>query len=246
MYQLNANNEFEQRTKSVFDTLLSIESNHNEKIESYIEITNNGDDSMPKEPVSEIIDSFKCLNDAKEPVFKMPRPVKRAVFKSRRADYQKNPEKWKKYSLEDVKEFGNGANYAAAMDFLNSKKRIVEEDEPMEPIQFNKPLSSKKQLPCLDPEPEPESQNEISTPEKCNKDLNTFKKKSTRKNLRKRNENEEDQDETTIPTFLKPLKGSRNRFQKEKNSEENMVEDDDQELEEDADANESNQYNLFD
>ena len=201
MYQLEANIEFKQRTKTVFDTLLLIESNHNDKKMTYNEMTNDPDESILKEPVSEITDSFRYLNDPKEPVFKMPRTVRRPIFKSKRPDYEKYPEKWKKYSLEGVKEFGNGANYAAAMEFLKTKNKIIEKDEPMETIQFNKPLSNKKKKFESTTESKPaENIDESNSLEKHDQNLNSFKiKKRSQKNLsqrniRKRNDDKDDHD----------------------------------------------------
>lgn len=72
----------------------------------------------------------------KESIFKRPEPPP-PPRKSRPVipDFQRNPHKWKKYSLNDVSEddMSDKSNTAAAMAFLNEiKSRKGLEDDPME------------------------------------------------------------------------------------------------------------------
>ncbi len=153
MYQLNASTQFTERTKSVFDTLATIEKSHATKSAEYktdpcLDLLENlSPNDVTSEPVGEITEKLKDLNRKRrdERIFyKVPEPVKRC-YQKRKPDFQINPEKWKKYDLKDVKDISERTNYAAAMSFLHAKNPIMEVDERAdEPeIVFNKPMRKK-------------------------------------------------------------------------------------------------------
>jgi len=161
MYQLNASSGFAERTKYVFDTLGVIEMSHNTKAAEYVARSdlNQPDDSSPDdttlEPVGQITEKLKDLIKERRDdriFYKVPKPVKRHT--EEKPDFKKNPEKWKKYDLRDVKDMGDRGNFAAAMSFLNEKNRIMEVDEKEEEeaIVFNRPLRKKVLSDCVEEE----------------------------------------------------------------------------------------------
>lgn len=188
MYQLNVNSsDFTQRTKSVFDTLNTLEACHKDKLVDYVqEVTIETEDT-------ELV---------KEAEFKVPDIPKRQLendFKSNKKvkktpDYVVNPQNWKKYSLEDVKDVTPGANYMAAMSFLNSKKMIIEEDEHEENIVFNKPIGSSKSK-TVPNSYEDDFVEEVNQETQVNAD-NLFKKKKNRKFQQKVKESDDEESET--------------------------------------------------
>ena len=206
MYQLNVEStEFTQRTKSVFDTLVNIETCHKTRTVEFDELEGDEDVEEPNS-INEITNSLNLLNDPKEPVFKMPKPIKRPVevcndnvMANVRPDYAKNPHKWQKYSLADVKEgqMSANANYAAAMSFLNAQKNTLmetnEEEVDQTPIEFNRPIGGKRNQ--LVEASEAENVETAELEEKAiSVTENTFKKKSVRKNLRKKDASDENED----------------------------------------------------
>ena len=203
MYQLNVEStEFTHRTKSVFDTLMNIETCHKTKTVEFEEYEGEEDIEEPNS-VSEITSSLNLLNNPKEHVFKMPKPIKRSievctdnVAANVRPDYAKNPHKWQKYTLADVKEgqMSANANYAAAMSFLNAQKNALmetnEEEVDQTPIEFNRPIGGKRNqlVEAADSEHVDTAELEEKT---ISETENTFKKKSVRKNLRKKDSSDE-------------------------------------------------------
>ena len=252
MYQLNEDDRtFVDRTKSVFDSLANIESTHKCKTVTYVTETETRlvDVNAEAEPVDQVTSSQNS-----KAIFLVPKvPIKRCLVK-KQADYQRNPEKWTKYSLEDVKEFGNGANYAVAMSFLNSRNKLAEEEnedeEMVEQIQFNRPL--KKKFDSQKEEVEESFDSDVVALSSIGTDSRSTRKKSAvRRNLRKKTGQDEESDEhkhNTIEVVKKVEKKEKKRsgFAKESVG---MDEDEDvvQTFEAaDGDANEANQYDLFD
>lgn len=199
MYNLNVNSsDFNQRTKSVFDTLANLEASHKFKQTEYL------DDQKP-----EGVDETELTNEwdtehNKEPVFKVPSIPKRSISDSKdfkqskrvKPDHLVNPDKWKKYDLSDVKEMSTGANYSAAMSFFNSKNIITEEEEEEIDVKivFNKPIGKGKKSSQLELVDEEEFIKEDLSKELKSDVL--FIKKKNRKSQRKPILNdEEDEDE---------------------------------------------------
>lgn len=165
MYELDSeDSNFRQRSKSVFDSLASLESTHRRAEQSY-QVDNLTEESErnaalnPPAPTescsSRLIEEIKSgVNRTNEPVFKVPVSVaprggtKRPY--SSLPDYVKNPDKWKRYSLKDVEE-NPGANTRAAMSFLNS---LMSQSSPnsdnqsfiqlADKLDFNRPIGKKK------------------------------------------------------------------------------------------------------
>lgn len=110
--------DFKSRSKSVFDSLASLESVHNVKAKEYID--RSLDTFDPTEENEEKRSSAAAVK-RKDGVFKVPEmppprsqsgprrsnftPATSGGFKRRHnePDHVRNPHKWKRYSLEDVK-----------------------------------------------------------------------------------------------------------------------------------------------
>lgn len=194
MYRLNVNNEFNQRTRSVFDSLETLEVKHKTKQTEYVAT---GSEETQEEECDEI--------KANDFVFKVPEVPKRlsetndynaAKKKKSRPDYEVNPDKWKKYSLEDTKEHSNSANFMAALSFINRQHMIAEEEEiNEEKIEFNKPIGKKmKQKESLSVEEEEEEQSDETVKEVAKTETSVFKranKNRLKKAGRKRDTEEE-------------------------------------------------------
>ncbi|KAH8315921.1 hypothetical protein KR074_001640 [Drosophila pseudoananassae] len=95
----------------------------------------------------------------KESIFKKPElPIGRCLKPRRTPDYQINPHKWKKYSLEDV-DISDQSNSAAALSFLREmdakKEAGMEEDESPDTkgkIEFKKTSKLNRNLKKLEQE----------------------------------------------------------------------------------------------
>lgn len=235
MYQLNASTSFTERTKSVFDTLLSIESTHQSKAGEYIvqsEQQMKANDQP--EPVDQMTSSFEQLNETKsnrgDDIFKVPKPVKRC-HNRRRPDHELNPHKWKRYSLRDVPEMGHGGNYAAAMSFLNANKKQAEETS--EPVVFNRPLGGNKKKLVVHDDSDLLDRYEIEDQTKLQSDIKkrTFPKKNAKKNLRRVEEEPEEQEHVATVAKLN-LRGSRSFKISSKRMDTSIGQDDLEEVEE--------------
>lgn len=245
MYQLNADRQFVNRTKSVFDSLVNIESTHKSNVVAYVSDTDKELIDIQQEPVEQISNSL-----SRQPVFKVPKvPMKRCLVK-KQAAHQRNPEKWTKYSLADVKELGNGANYAAAMSFLSTRTKIAEggEDEEMaEPIQFNRPLK-KKCLVDADAETDEIDSSVTEVAVSGSASSSQMKKKLNRRNLRKKVEEEQEEEAEYNHCTI----GLGKMVKKKSSCAGESVGMDEEDAEEDpgeagdADANEAKHYDLFD
>lgn len=154
MFSLNCNKSgFQERSKSVFDTLSTLESSHRNKANEYIDKNlDNLDSTLFSSPIILSGLSKSSTNDFE---FKVPTTPStnnnsnKRPYRSNTPDYLVNPKKWKRYSLEDVKESEMSAagNRMAAMSFLNrnetSNKCDVNESDRLK-IEFNRPIGNKK------------------------------------------------------------------------------------------------------
>ena len=107
----NGANEFKERSKSVFDSLTSLESVHNAKANEYIDKSlDNYDPTISSSDRTELKrdDRKDKAITTKDGEFRVPDvpPPRSSPQKRRRQnepDHVMNPQKWKRYSLEDVK-----------------------------------------------------------------------------------------------------------------------------------------------
>ena len=240
MYEVEAKSEdFKSRLNSTFEVLATLEATHKQKKVEYDE------GKEIEEHLDDINSSnieVKC-NETKDFDFKVPslnlmkRPAAKQLqnnldFKNSKIqpDFVVNPEKWKKYSLEDVadSQMSPSANYFAAINFLKQKEKTKnsthDEFEKFEELAdktellndtslFNKPLGSggfkksneqnnnskieKKLLENLCESKEIDEENDTINVEKqeCSQ-VQFFKKKSARKNLRTKVDENENENET--------------------------------------------------
>lgn len=151
MYNLNTNNnQFSEKAKSVFDSLSHLESAHRLKVNEYSISEMQIEEPLEEEknPLEKAVNSNKIKEEF---VFKVPSTDFKQILpsnkKSNQPDYVLNPQKWKRYSLEDVdtNQMTNKSNYMAAMSFLNARKQHEENEtmEHSEQIEFNKPFGKK-------------------------------------------------------------------------------------------------------
>jgi len=244
MYQLNASSSFAERTKYVFDTLGVIEMSHNTKAAEYVARTdlNQPDDSSPDdttmEPVGQITEKLKDLIKERRDdriFYKVPKPVKR--HSEKKPDFKKNPEKWKKYDLRDVKDLGDRGNFAAAMSFLNEKNRIMEVDEKEEEevIVFNRPLRKKVLPDCVEEEVDEDVVQEVGEADDAEK--GSKGRRAIRRSLRKVvAADEAEEAEVHVVCLRKSVAGKRGGVKSrrqviEEDFEEMDLPDDDSELE---------------
>ena len=130
--------DFKSRSKSVFDSLASLESVHNVKAKEYIDRTLDTFDPTENEEKRSSSSAVK----RKDGEFKVPEippplticgPPRRSNFtpsnsggfkrRHNEPDHVRNPHKWKRYSLEDVKviSFFEGSlstSFLAVYDFV--------------------------------------------------------------------------------------------------------------------------------
>ncbi|XP_013113967.1 uncharacterized protein LOC106091838 [Stomoxys calcitrans] len=80
----------------------------------------------------------------KESMFKKPElPIARCLKPRKRPDYQVNPHKWKKYSLEDV-DISDHTNTSAAFEFLREIESQKDISQPARDIDLNQKIEFKK------------------------------------------------------------------------------------------------------
>lgn len=125
MFNLNAGksnaNEFNERSKSVFDSLADLESIHNAKAKEYIDKSLDNYKPESDEPIRSGESSPKrqrasgsstqdadvplaiCHFDFKVPAVPQPRSSPQKRRRHNEPDHLINPQKWKRYSLADVK-----------------------------------------------------------------------------------------------------------------------------------------------
>lgn len=144
-FQLKTDNkQFEDRRKSLFDQLDVIERNHKNTLRCE-------EDTMDCDDTPEIIESSKRSVTksfrGKESIFKRPEaPISKCLPVGRVPDFRKNPQKWTKYTLSDVKDeyMTEKSNTAAAISFLKeiedrrTKNMIEDAEEIPEKLIFKK------------------------------------------------------------------------------------------------------------
>ncbi|RNA25643.1 putative protein TSSC4-like [Brachionus plicatilis] len=211
-------NNFESRSKSVFDSLLLIEHNHREKESEYVnqteEIVSQKDFELEKRIQSDSDSEFKipCIDSYKRQLKNVPHSVTKQQKKD--PDHIVNPDKWTKYSLEDVdaSQMSASANFYAAMSLINGKNNEPNQDlqQTLGDIVYNKPIGANKMETSRDAyhqvgkfllEKLSQEQEEIKDDlekmdinESCTDQIH-FKKKSKTRNIRvNRKSKEEDLD----------------------------------------------------
>lgn len=139
MYELNtANDQFKNRSKSLFDNLEQLEVEHSNKRKQYEETFEEKEEKLTETDEY----STKC---------QMKKSYQNKGTIKTKTKQKFDPSKWTKYSLEDVDETNNVSNRKVAYDFLNQikpKKRdeeMNESDENFKP-KFNIKSSSQKSL----------------------------------------------------------------------------------------------------
>lgn len=144
-------NDFESRSKSVFDSLLSLEHNHKAKEFEYVKQT----EQILIEKDLEIERHIECDTNTQ---FKLPsidsykRQLKSASqslskHQKKTPDHIINPDKWTKYSLEDVDAslMSNSANLNAAISFLNKDRETNRSlGQSLGEIVYNKPIGENR------------------------------------------------------------------------------------------------------
>lgn len=151
--QTSSHNEtsFSDRQRNLFDQLLKAEDVNKDKIttaETPMEETdvgnNNCRNNKRKRP-----EKTKCFR-GKESIFKRPEePLSKCLPVRRLPDFHKNPHKWTKYSLDDVKneDTSDRANTAAALSFLREMEQRKSEKMNVEVVEiFTKPQFNKSAL----------------------------------------------------------------------------------------------------
>jgi hypothetical protein len=229
MYELNAeNSNFKERSKSVFSTLANLESSlKKNQVQNDLETLNLSNETEEDfEPLETRSSKPKQTSDFE---FKVPRCVPNSrVSKpnhprtshsnqthyhhgNRRGrfvpDYLKNPQKWKKYSLEDVDDMNASTNRNAAMSFLRSLSKQtgqVETDSQSfaklaDPADFNKPIGRKKFNKLeQDETDEQEERDESCKMEQTTSSSSFFKnKRFNKRNMRRIEETDEAEEEKT-------------------------------------------------
>lgn len=141
-FTLKATNAaFSQRQRDVFDQLKVLENNrHNTGIIQDNEMETDQQTPIPRKQRS-VTKHFR----GKESIFKQPQDRAPKNFIMRIPDFKKNPHKWTRYSLSDVKEedISDKANTNAALSFLKELKHRrgleLQEDSSSNKILFHKP-----------------------------------------------------------------------------------------------------------
>ncbi|XP_044269763.1 protein TSSC4 [Tribolium madens] len=134
----NSNKNFMERQKSIFDQLSTLKCNLQKDEEMEVEeaprLSNRTNRSVMKQ--------FR----GKESIFKRPQdPVSKNYMRTI-PDFKKNPHKWTKYSLADVKDedMSDRSNTKAALSFLNELKNrsnesmVTDKTEEIQKIVFKK------------------------------------------------------------------------------------------------------------
>ncbi|KAF8790948.1 protein TSSC4-like [Argiope bruennichi] len=163
-FSLKATSEFAARSGDVFGRLQALEQRHetwvseHETVESYDEpnILDMQEDSEAfKKPLPARQRKRKCSrcqdSDKSGQVsysFKRPFPVKQ---ESSVPQFKLQPQKWKKYSLEDIPLSSDATNTAVALQFLDEIRQRKQQSESniaddSKKIVFNKPLHKKQKI----------------------------------------------------------------------------------------------------
>jgi hypothetical protein len=243
MYEVEAKStDFKSRVNSTFEVLATLEATHKQKKAEYIE-EKDVEENLEETQINHM--DATCSN-SKEFEFKVPELnlMKRPqAFTSKnnlecknrkiQPDFVVNPDKWKKYSLEDVSDsqMSPSANYFAAINFLKQKEKIKgsnrDEFDKFEKLAdrtellndsslFNKPIGGsvkksdqhsndnkieKKLLENLSESKEIDDDSEntehFKTAQKSESQFQFTKKKSSRRNLRTKVEDNENEVESS-------------------------------------------------
>ncbi|CAH1372698.1 U5 small nuclear ribonucleoprotein TSSC4 [Tenebrio molitor] len=111
----NSSKHFNERQKNIFDQLNKLQCNLRNEGEMDVDVAPD-----MKKPDRSITKQFR----GKESIFKRPQDPVRKNYLKTIPDFKKNPHKWKKYSLADVKDedMSDKSNTKAALSFLNELK----------------------------------------------------------------------------------------------------------------------------
>lgn len=205
--------DFASRSQSVFDSLLSLEHNHKVKEIEYVKQTEQilieKDFELERHFQYDNNSEFKvpCIDSYKRQLENAPPSLSKHQKKA--PDHIVNPNKWTKYSLEDVdaSQMSNSANLNAAMSFLNKNKETSTSlEQSLDEIVYNKPIGENRMetnrnayshvekhlLEKLNEENEVEDDLEKIDQDEMDTDQILFKKKSKSKNLRNNRKSTED------------------------------------------------------
>lgn len=133
----SADDTFLQRQKSVFDQLNVIEKNANNTLKNSV-VDEEREDGMVIEETTSPKRGHSSTRHfrGKESIFKKPQTIRTKNFFRKMPDFKKNPHKWTKYSLDDVKDedISDKSNTKTALSFLKelesrSKGMECEDDD---------------------------------------------------------------------------------------------------------------------
>lgn len=140
----NSSKNFMERQKNIFDQLSTLQCNLQKDEEMEVEepptVSNKANRSVMRQ--------FR----GKESIFKRPQDPINKNYMRTIPDFKKNPHKWKKYSLADVKDedMSDRSNTKAALSFLNelknrsSEEMVTDRTEEMQKIVFKKVYTTVK------------------------------------------------------------------------------------------------------
>jgi hypothetical protein len=206
--QVTRTDDFKERSKNVFDTLDNLESVHQNKRKNYERDEDDGSNNdlfvagggaaAAAVGVSDFNeqDEENSHSNSQHKILRTKNP--------QQADHVANPQKWKKYNLEDVEEnnMTGRVNTQAAMDFLNSiksKKQEInegEDEEQQKPV-FNKIFGARNDNDEEVTLQDDEEESEDSVIEEYNDDSVepvSFKRKSVRGHLRQHDDDDNEGD----------------------------------------------------
>ncbi|GIX90658.1 protein TSSC4 [Caerostris extrusa] len=163
-FSLKSSSDFASRSGNVFGNLQLLEKHHEKwisenKVEDVVEPNN--DNLTNFEPFEEPLLKKHCKRKPfKKPYglqtmrqnsnfFKKPFPVKQK--KVAVPNFKLQPQKWTKYSLEDIPVSSDASNRAVALQFINEIRKAKEVSMPdineaEEKITFNKPITKKQKI----------------------------------------------------------------------------------------------------
>lgn len=149
-FTLKATNAaFSQRQKNVFDQLNALENNRRN-----VDTHNDEYRETNQPPEVRTKRAFTKHFRGKESIFKQPLDRAPKNFIRTIPDFKKNPHKWTKYTLSDVRDedISETSNTKAALAFLNDLKQRKELEEKTvsdsfsKKVVFNRPVANKKEL----------------------------------------------------------------------------------------------------
>lgn len=153
-----ANSEFVNRQKSVFENLDALVKDS----ERHINTSNPSKRNLSVREERKLIKKQKCdMREfrGQESIFKRPEAPPPSRFMKSIPDFQKNPNKWTRYTLSDVTQddMSEQSNTAAAMSFLRELKakkdaEDMDTDGEVKAITFKKPSNYTKNKPESDSE----------------------------------------------------------------------------------------------